>query len=100
MPAIWTDADGRVERIHYNSEVLPDSQKTDAIFVDSIPDDSSRAGEKAQLYYDSSNWFHYEYTNHLDNLPDALSDSDKVDLYEAVAISDWDRVTTILNDYL
>jgi hypothetical protein len=61
MPAIWTDSDDVVKRIHYKPEKLTTEQRSGSISVDSIPEPDYSKGMPTQ-YCTSENgiWIEYE----------------------------------------
>jgi hypothetical protein len=102
MPAIWTDANGRVTRTHYNSDELPASATDDAFIVDSVPNSDKPAPYYSQeLYYDEQNGFHYEYTDPFAQFSVTLSDGVKKELYREIRAGDFeatmDTVEQLLN---
>jgi hypothetical protein len=94
MPAIWTDTDGRVQRIYHQTERLSDEELQDATTVDSIPDANASPNEQAQMYYTESNGFSFEYTTYPTRLK--LSDDEGDRLIEAVEASDLETVVDII----
>lgn len=101
MPAIWTDDDGKVKRIHNFPDRLPDEQLSDAYMVDSVPEPAStKTGERAVLYYDSSTGFSHEYVDETTTFPDSIPEKHRRDLYEAVSEGEVERAADILGRFL
>jgi len=96
MPAIWTDADGAVERIFQDESELSDEKLTDAIIVDSIPDSTAKPYERPQLHYSETDGLTYTYTDELDGLPSGFTEAEKEELYWAIESSDTSSVVEIL----
>jgi hypothetical protein len=97
MPAIWTDTDGRVERIHYNPSSLPDKQLENAIIIESVPDSDSSPNEKSVLYYNETDGAHYQYETFPTRLK--LPDRDGQKLSDAVANGDLETVVSLFEKY-
>lgn len=84
MPAIYTDADGRVQRTVYDAADL-DTSDADAV-VDSLPaEPDNPPWVENTLYYDGSQ-FYWEKQNPFSGLN--FTETEKQALFEAVANND------------
>lgn len=94
MPAIWTDADDTVTRIHYRESELSDARLDGATIVESVPDANEADNETSQLYYTDADGFFYEYTMHPTRLK--LPDGEGTRLVDAVDAGDLQTVLDVI----
>lgn len=95
--AVWTDSEGRVERLHYK----PDEVDTSNGRVSSgeVPDPSTPDWVDDTLHYDEANdSFYYESTDPFDGLP--FSENEKQAVYDAVRDDDLVEIRNIVENAL
>jgi len=95
MPAIWTDADGEVQRIYHDESNLNDEQLQGSTIVDSIPDPKGSTDEISHRFYDDTDGFYYTYETKITDLE--VSTPIEQDLKDAVDASNFNAVVSIIN---
>jgi hypothetical protein len=94
MPAIWTDADDTVTRIHYRESELSDARLDGATIVESVPDANEADNETSQLHYTEKDGLYYEYTRYPTRLK--LPGEEGTHLVDAVEAGDLQTVLNII----
>lgn len=95
--AVWTDSQGRVERIHYKpSEV--DTSDAEIVDVDSVPSANTKGWVEDTMFYDSANGFYHESTDPFEGL--AFTEQEKQNVYDAVQRNDMVEIRNIIENAL
>jgi len=101
MPMIWTDEDGRVERIHYNHEDLP-AEKQDGVVVDSVeePNNTGPPHKRRDLYYDSESGFSVVVSDKFEEKGmDNLSEPVKTEISKLVYVrNEYDNIESAIEE--